>query len=239
MNVYHEFLSGLRTQLQAGVPLKQALSTLGRTRKCGGLADEVLRFVDGGSTLAEAMSRATTIEVPPAHVALFDAGERSGRLTDLLGKVVADLGEIAALRSTLWTRSLYPFAIICAAVVLPPIGLLLSGHSSEYLRIQLSFFAPLALAVVLWRARRRIAPRSSALRRVLQDILRAIPVAGRFFVEHALSRSLSVLGLMLEAGMGFAESLPIVARSSGWIFLEREFTEVDENIAGGFHSFLS
>ena len=230
---YYQFLTGLRSQLVAGVPLKQSLATLAGGGKCARLARESLASVDRGRTFAEALADVHGADVPSEHIVLVEAGERSGRLDTMIERIIADVELLRDMRTQMVSRSLYPLLILVATVMLPPLYHLFSGLVSEYLRIQLAFFGPIALLVVLWYQRDRIAPPASALRSTLQGVLRKVPVLGPFTVDHALSRSLSLLGLLLEAGLGWEDSLPLVGRASGWIFLEREFRAADEKIRQG------
>jgi type II secretory pathway component PulF len=219
--------------MTAGVPLKQSLATLARGGKRGRLATEALASVDRGSTLAEALAGASSTRVPPEHLALVEAGERSGKLDEMLAQIITDVEMVRELRSSIITRSLYPMMILALTVILPPLFLLITGRASEYFTIQLSVFGPIAVLFLLWHQRDRFLPRTSPMRGKLQQLLRMIPFLGTFAVEHSLSRSLSLLGLMLEAGLGFAESLPLVGRASGWIFLEHEFNAAEEKIRQG------
>jgi type II secretory pathway component PulF len=232
---YREFLTGLRTQLRAGIPLKESLANLearGRGRRSR-LAREVLEALERGETLAGALRGARAVRLPPVHLALIDAGERSGTLSEMLGRVLDDLELLRQTRATVATRALYPVAVLIAAAVLPPLYLLVTGRAGEYLRLQLRIFAPLATLFVLWRLRDRIVPHGSAVRNALERVVRAVPLLGRFLIEYALSRALSLLGVLLEAGFGFADSLPLVGRASGWRFLEQAFARADAKIRDG------
>jgi len=231
--LYLEFLTGVRTQLHAGVPIKTALSNLSSHGRAGRFAAEVLEHLERGKSFAESLANARSFRVPSPHVALIDAGETSGRLDDIVGKIRDDLERARESRSKIITRLLYPIVILCLAVLLPPLYLVLSGRADEYLRVQLSFFGPVALLAIAWGLRGKIVPPHSALRELLQNVVRAIPLLGRFLVENALARALSTLGLMLRSGLGFEASLPLVARASGWKFLENEFLEIEKSIRDG------
>ena len=70
----------IETRLKAGIPLRDAVEGLGRDGRgrLVALADALRSEIEAGATLAEAFA-SLEAPVPAGHVALIDAGERSGR----------------------------------------------------------------------------------------------------------------------------------------------------------------
>jgi len=109
------FTQELAAILKAGLPLERSLQALLEvtTRPAlKAILGQVLRDLQGGKTLADALSRHRIFS--PLYVSLVQAGETGGFLEEALSRLAGYLKTVAELRSYLLTSLIYP--IILATV---------------------------------------------------------------------------------------------------------------------------
>lgn len=108
-----EATRSLSALLSAGLPLTKALDT---TRDITGgrlssVLAEVLTDVRQGATLARAMSAHGDV-FDPLFVGVVRAGERSGRLSQIINRLADELERQDELRSKVVSASIYPIALV-------------------------------------------------------------------------------------------------------------------------------
>jgi hypothetical protein len=147
---YRDLLEDLRALIHAGVPVRDALESLGRS-EAGAAAvfsRDLCEKVKSGASLAEAL-RLSPRKVPLDHAALIEAGERGGILEDVLQSLVERLDLERKAAKELLTEIAWPCFLLLAAVVLLPLYLAFTGETGSYWTIQLVFFSSLALLLFL------------------------------------------------------------------------------------------
>ncbi len=233
-SAYNELLKGIETRLRAGIPLRDAVGGMAADGggRLGALAGALHLKIEGGGTLSEALGGLDT-RVPAGHAALIEAGESSGRLDETLAEIIAEEKVLTDARRRLLQRLAYPLLICCLASLLPDIGLVLQGHTGEYLLTQLYFFVPLASLFLALHYRREVFPPGSGRRRLVEQVVLALPLVGGLVRQYALAGALQLLGRLLQAGLGFSDGLPLVGKASGLRGLSRQLDEMAVRIAGG------
>ena len=233
-SAYYELLKGIETRLKAGIPLRDALEGLETDGRgsLAALAGGLRSRIEAGATLAQALGDLPA-STPPAHAALIDAGESSGRLDETLADIIAEENILADARRRLQLRLAYPLLICCLAFLLPFLYLVFQGRTSEYLLIQACFFGPLGVLLLLIFFRHRFFPRGSSPRLLFERIVLVVPFFGRLAQEYALAGSLQLLGRLLQAGLGYADGLPLVSEAAGLQRLSLQFKEMAARIADG------
>ncbi|MBF8259791.1 MAG: General secretion pathway protein GspF [Actinobacteria bacterium] len=114
------FLQGLRTLLVAGVPLDRSLGMLAdlfRGKPMGESAGEILREVRAGSSLAEAMKKASGAPFDRFTVQMVSAGAATGRMEEALGQVCLFLQRSRDFRASLQGSLLYPAVLLVASIL--------------------------------------------------------------------------------------------------------------------------
>ncbi|MFP6632143.1 MAG: type II secretion system F family protein [Planctomycetota bacterium] len=233
-SAYYELLKGIETRLKAGIPLRDSLEGLERDGRgaLAALAGALRSQIEAGATLAQALGDLPA-STPPAHAALIDAGESSGRLNETLADIIAEESILADARRRLQLRLAYPLLICCLAFLLPFLYLVFQGRIGEYLLIQACFFGPLGALLLLVFSRHRFFPRGSSQRLLFERIVLVVPFFGRLTQEYALAGSLQLLGRLLQAGLGYADGLPLVSEAAGLHRLALQFKEMAAGIADG------
>jgi type II secretory pathway component PulF len=205
--VYHN----LAVLLQAGVPIKKALATVG-AHKRGPFARQ-MRFlgdaISRGSTLAEAMA-ARPRKFPPMDVLVVRAAETAGDA----GRAMQELGEWYTFRQqlkrTIISELAYPLVIFhVAALLLPLTGLFLGAYDAGgYLLKVLKFLAPPYIFVgAIWAVVRFTPPRG-LLRRALDAVALSIPLLGGGLLHLSLGRFCRAFGMLHRAGVPITQALP-------------------------------
>lgn len=223
------FCFDLEQIVRAGLPILDGLRELGAgctQRELRLVISGLVDGVEGGHTLSQAMARFPAV-FDPVFVSLMQAGERSGRLEEILeglGRTLRWQDELVAQ-----TRKLliYP-ALVCAVVLLvaafllvylvPQMVTLLQTMGSE-LPLQtralmavsgmvmrwwwLCLLLPCALAVALAYAVRS----SPAMRVRLDGWMLRLPLLGSILRKVMLARFASAFALMYRSGIGILEAL--------------------------------
>jgi len=221
------------TLLSAGVTLEKALvfsSSSAYNEKLSVAIAGIQSELRGGSSLAAAMRKQSGI-FSPVYIAMISAGEESGALDKVLGRLADDLDEAAELRARFMSSLLYPvlMAIVAAAgvivillFVVPRFAEMLaeSGGSLPLSTRTLVFVSELVIrwwwiwipsvvalvyGIRMWLSIPRNRKRWHGLRLNL-------PLSGQLELNYATARFARTLGLLLQSGVPLLPSLRI-ARS--------------------------
>jgi len=208
----------LSNMLEAGVPVQRSLNTVTpglkpRLKKAfTALADGVAQ----GNPMSEAMVLHPKV-FDPVDIMLFEVGETSGNLPDLIG-LLSKWHEISArmLRKMISGLLLPVMVLTIAAFVYPLPNYVLGGWDlREYLlkalSILLLFWIPAVIIVVIIRT----TPRTGPARRVLDSIVLRIPVLGRAVYRLSIGRFCWAFHMLCMAGVPYSESVDMALSVTG------------------------
>jgi general secretion pathway protein F len=199
-------LDQLATMVRSGIPIRDALRSMKGlpARRASRVAAGLLERVERGATLSEAMA-ALPRTFPQVHRAVVAAGERCGALPATLTRLRDEVDRRIAAAQALFTKSAYPLAILALTSLLTPLFLIFEGRTGSYLAIELLVFGSAAgLWALAFHERRR-----------LWRLLQRLPFLGTALKRSSLGRSLSLLGLLVQAGIGVREALELAASAAG------------------------
>ncbi len=245
----------LATVLEAGIPVVQALEiTSGGQQliRMQDLLNSLAREVAAGSSLSEALNRHPGY-FGGLHTSLVAAGERSGRLPELLASLATWLERREQIRKKISSALSYPAAVLGIAVVvvglmliyvvpefermfsgygaeLPPLTRLVVSLSESLRHNGLAWLGTLAAVAgaLLW-ARRRLAGA-----RKLEDRLKLrLPLLGSLIARAALARFMRTLATMLDAGLPIIEALDAAAGACGNRLYESAIRQARDDVATG------
>jgi type II secretory pathway component PulF len=217
-------LKALATETPSG-PLSQAFNSLGRRLEAGeGLADSVEKLQDA---------------VPAHLVGVIAAGERSGKLAELLGRYIEGAAKRARSRSELKRALAYPILIICLILplMLAIIALTLSNAETFVsifrdfginsilpwrfyssiegtARLFKEFFWPIVLfgpALVLATALVLLIARRKG---AYSNLARGLPLFGQALRCSALAEFCHVVGLLIDCKVDAREAVELAAKST-------------------------
>ncbi|MEX2224234.1 MAG: type II secretion system F family protein [Candidatus Rokuibacteriota bacterium] len=226
------FTQQLATLIEAGLPLDRALAIqaeLAPTPRLRAITGDVLRSVQGGSSLADALGKHHPRPFSRLYINMVRAGEKGGVLETTLRRLAGFLEESQEFRDALVSALIYPvlltgvgaaavvflmafviprFAVIFqdlgATIPLPTLILLeASGliHRYWWLLALLAVGGALASRMVLSTARGRLGADRLLLR---------LPLAGEVIVKTEVARFTRILGTLLRSGVAMIPALTVV-----------------------------
>ncbi len=248
------FLSALKELLACGVQAGDALQLMSsrlndvsQKRLATVLWDDVRQ----GRSLSEACRKQTTV-FDDSMVSLIEAGEATGNLNNVLGRLVANLEETKAIKGKLGAAMAYPAFLMVVAFglvlmflffLLPQIEGLLSSLGGDLpfstrLLVGLADFALKygwmlvvggafgVTAILSWR-------KTKGGRLRLDELLLGLPLLGRFLRDVQVLRLVQVLSLLLENGITMVQSLQMSERSLTNYAMRARFVEARGKVTEG------
>lgn len=230
------FTRQLATMVSAGIPLLESLEILceqAESKALKGALASVIGEIRSGSDLSQAMSRYPKI-FSSIYVSMVRAGEASGQLDEILGRLADYLEASARLRREIKAAMTYPvvsmvlvFAItgFLMIVIVPKfkeifdgLGVELPGITQTVMNTSLwmksNVMMTLAGMAGLW-AMFSFWKRTPRGRRIWDRAVLTMPVFGPLFRKVALSRFSRTFSTMIKSGVPILGSLEIVAETAG------------------------
>ncbi len=231
------FFQLLAVMVDAGIPVIQAVKMLARrteNERFRRVLNTVAYTVSQGKTLSESLGRFPQV-FSEVEMGVVKAGEASGHLDKMLGRLAVQLAKSHELQTKLITASVYPAVVLIVLVlaasgmliwVIPSLLQLLSegGLKGEDLPIAtkilvtLSFVMSnywwavfLGVAVIFLFVRYTITTETGKFQWDLFKL--RIPVVGTLLRKVLILRFVSMLGILIEAGLPVVQALTIVATS--------------------------
>ena len=248
------FTQQLSSMLEAGLPLVSALEAL-QDQTEDPVFQVIIRNVktdiSGGTAFSEAVAKYPNA-FPNLFTSMVEAGEASGGLAHILGKVAIYFEDTVKLIKQVKSAMTYPIAVILLAVALvqvllifvipvfaemfasfgkdlPKPTLILIG-TSNFLKSYILYI--LAGLVAFWFVMKRVlkTPRG---RRAKDVVLLKIPILGNLIQKIALSRFCRTYSILLKSGVPILRTLEIVSNASGNTYIERACKDISRNISQG------
>ena len=235
-------------------PLEEALRTIVRQSEQQHVRTIVANVADGvveGRRLADAMAREPK-SFPPLYRAMVSAGESSGALPELLGRLAKLLERQAEMRGKVLSALAYPvvLTIVALAVVaalmiavvprvveqfedvgqqLPLLTRIIIGISDFLAGYWWAILVGLALAAAAgWRALQEEGVRTSFDRWLLR-----LPLLGRLIRDLHAARMARTLSTMIESRLPLIEGLKLTAGTLHNRALRSAMLEMVDSIRGG------
>lgn len=247
------FTRQLSTMINAGLPLTSALALLESQSSPGmqAVITEVLRDVEGGKPLAEAMERHKKI-FTTVYVSLVRAGEAAGKLDEILARLADNLEKERDFRSKTKGALVYPAIVVSGMVivalimmifVIPQMMKIYEDFGAELpfstrLLVAISSFLGKFWYVALggfflagWLFRMWYA--TPLGRRSVDAFIFLIPIYGALRKEVAMAEFCRTLGLLVSAGVSIVEGLRIVADTMQNIILGDAVRETAKRVEKG------
>ena len=247
------FTRQFATMINAGLPMVQCLDILSAQmekeyfRK---IIAEVMGDVEGGSTLAEALSKHQVFS--RLYVNMVEAGEAGGILDQILNRLAQYLEKAEALTRKIKSAMMYPTVVFVVATgatifmlmfIIPTFAKMFSDFGgelplptkvvlmlSDFLR---NFWYLLILgataAVYMFK---RFYATDTGKRKVDKMLLR-IPVLGAVLRKGAVARFTRTLGTLVSSGVPILNGLDITARTAGNKVIEEAVMSTRESISQG------
>lgn len=248
------FTQQIASLLTAGLPLVQCLEALQDQTE-----DPVFRIIirdvridiSSGNSFSAAVKK-----FPRAFNALFismvEAGEASGALAEILGKVASYFESTVKLTKKVKSAMTYPIAVICLAIalvnvllifVIPVFAAMFADFGAKLpaptqLLIDTSNFLKhnfhwIVLGVVgIWWLIKKVISTPKG-RRVKDQALVRAPIFGSLIHKIALSRFCRTYATLIRSGVPILRTLEIVAGASGKVQVEDACAEIAKHVSQG------
>ncbi len=248
------FTQQLSSMLEAGLPLVSALEALQDQTE-----DPVFRVIirnvkmdiSSGTAFSEAVTKYPNA-FPNLFTSMVEAGEASGGLAHILGKVAIYFEDTVKLIKQVKSAMTYPIAVILLAVglvqvllifVIPVFAEMFSSFGKDLpkptlLLIATSNFLKSYIIYILiglfifWHVMKRIL-RTPRGRRAKDVVLLRVPIVGDLTQKIALSRFTRTYSILLKSGVPILRTLEIVSNASGNTYIELACKDISRNISQG------
>lgn len=207
------FFRQLATMVDAGLPIGQATETAGRTT-APKVSRDLSSMISQGHPLSGAM-KAFPYYFDDYEISMVVAGESAGDLDGQLNSLATSIEWNWSLRQKLVARLAYPILVMHAAVIIPPLFLLVTQGLKAYITLVLSLLLPTYLLVGGLVVLYRLCSLGSSFRALFDSVLINIPILGAPFRTAAKMRFLDALGKMNGAGLLPDRAIPLAAGACG------------------------
>lgn len=242
------------TMITAGLPITDALVII-RSQSKGvikSVTAEILADVEGGSSLADALSRHPKV-FSPVYVALIKAGEGGGVLEDVLNRLADNLEKEREFRSKVKGALIYPIIIIIGMVIVSIIMLVFVVPRITSFYKEFDATLPLATRVLIsvsgffqkfvwvlpaaaiggfWFF--KAFAKTPAGRVKIDSFKFKLPIFGNLYKQVLLTEFTRTLGLLVSAGISIVEGLKMVAAAVDNAVLALSIKKASGEVEKGF-----
>ena len=248
------FTQQIASLLNAGLPLVQCLEALQDQTE-----DAVFRVIirDVRTDISSGNSFSSSVKKFPRafnslFVSMVEAGEASGALAEILGKVASYFESTVKLTKKVKSAMTYPIAVICLAIVLVnvllifvipvfadmfssfgkslPLPTQLLIDTSNFLKHNFLWIAIAAVAAWIGFKRFIETPRG---RRLKDMALVRAPIFGSLTHKIALSRFARTYATLIRSGVPILRTLEIVSAASNKVQIEDACVEIARHVSQG------
>jgi type II secretory pathway component PulF len=248
------FTKQFRSLMQAGVPilrLLQVLENQSQDKTLKKIVAGMSQDIKSGATLHEAM-RKHPATFSPLYLSMINAGEVSGTVPDILGRLIDIIEHEAKIKSDIKAALQYPILVLIAlgvaffilltfvipkfadifakaGIALPvptKIALLLYQILANYWFILIGGFV--LLVIVL-----RSYFKTSAGRHTRDALFLKVPLIGPLLQKAAMSRFASIFAILQASGIPVMQTMQILSGTIGNAAISNEFDRVRERIQEG------
>ena len=247
------FTRQLSTMVTTGLTINDTLTIL-KSQSSPTLAeviDDILRSVEGGSSLADAMARHPRV-FDGVYVALVRAGEAAGVLDKILARLADNMEKQREFRTKVKTAMIYPVIIVVGMIFVATIMMIfvipkllamyqdfqaklptptlilinVSNFMVSYWWIFLAGFFALGWFFNSFR-------KTEYGRRRLDELILRLPIIGHLQVQIILTEMTRTLGLLISAGISVMEALNITAEAVGNLLYAEKLNNASKQVEKG------
>ena len=249
------FSRQMATMMSSGVPLVQSFEIIGQGQENKAMQKMILDIksnVEGGANFAESLKK-FPLYFDELFVNLVNAGEQSGALETMLGKLATYKEKTEALKKKVKKAMTYPISVLVIAFVVTAI--LLIFVVPQFQEVFSSFGAALpaptlfvialsefmqsnwwvfigVIGILFWGYKQMHA-RSEEFRKKVDKFSLRIPVIGEIITKSAIARFARTLETMSAAGVPLVEAMDSVAGATGNIVYYEACKQIKEDISSG------
>lgn len=248
------FTKQFRTMLRAGVPMMTLLNTIENQTedlRLKRMVGDITQDVSSGSSLYDAFRKFPRV-FSPLYCSMVLAGEASGALPEVMGRLIYIMEHEHKLKSEIRSAMQYPIIVlsfltvaffVMLTFVIPKFAAIFEKSGIELpllTRISLSiynffqsYWLILLLAVVAIIGFLIYYLRTDQGRLVRDKLLLGMPVLGPLFVKAAMSRFASIFSILQASGVAVLESMDILSSTINNAAISQEFNQITDRLEEG------
>jgi len=247
------FTRQLSTMINAGLTITESLSILElqASPAMGNLITEVLRQVESGVTLADALERHTSV-FDQIYIALIKSGETAGVLDKVLARLADNLEKQSEFRRKIKGAMVYPIIVVGGMIAVVAIMIIFVVPKLTVIYEEFQADLPITTKILIavskfasrfwWLAAIIIAGLSFPLRILLKNplfrrhfdaFLFKVPVLGKLRKSMILTEFTRTLGLLVGSGILIVEAIEVTTKSLNSPNYEEKMKEVSKEVEKG------
>lgn len=248
------FTQQISSMLEAGLPLVGALEALQDQTEDPVfkiIIRDVRNDIAGGTSFSDAV-RKFPRAFPNLFISMVEAGEASGALADIMGKVATYFESSLGLAKKVKSAMTYPIAVISLAVILVNVLLIfvipvfsemfadfgaelpkptqMLIDLSEFLKHNIIFL--IAGGIAIWKIMGKLTATPKG-RRVKDIIFSKLPIIGNLTRKINISRFCRTYSILLKSGVPILRALDICSSASNNTYVESACSEIQRHISQG------
>ena len=251
------FTRQFATMINAGVPLLQCLeilSTQCENKRFGKTLGEVRFEVESGTTLADGLRKHPKV-FDALYVNMIQAGEVSGQLDTIMGRLARHIEKAMKLKSQIKGAMIYPASIVAVAVivitvlmvwVIPIFARMFSEMSggkaglpgptqfvidtSNFVQAYIAYIAIAAVGAA-YALKRYYATEKGRLN--IDRFALKVPIFGDLIRKASVAKFTRTLGTLISSGVPILDGLAMTATTSGNRVVELAIMDARQSISEG------
>src|SRR5258708_1056109 len=248
------FTRQLSSMLTSGLTLIQALTILQEQIQNAAMQSVIkgiVKEVEEGRTFSDALAKYPKV-FSPIYISLINAGESSGFLDKILGRLADNLEKAQKLHSTIKGALMYPVIVITLMIIVMTLMMIFVIPQLGVLYDNLGVPLPLPTRIVVGLSNftinfwwivlggiiciiflfRRLSKTKSG-RSFLDKVVLQLPIFGKLISQTILAEFTRTFGLLVSSGTLIVQSLKQTADVAGNTVYKKAITEVAASIERG------
>jgi type IV pilus assembly protein PilC len=249
------FTQQLSSMLGAGLPLVSALEALMDQTENPVfkiIIREVRNDISSGTTFSGAVRKFPNA-FPNLFISMVEAGEASGALSDIMGKVSTYFEDSLKLQKKVKSAMTYPLTVICMAAglvsilmikVIPVFEQMFKDFGNAKLPAPTLFLIAIsdfmqdywwAIGLTIYgtfQVYKRVTatPRGRSIK---HHVISKLPIVGNLSRKINISRFCRTYSILLKSGVPILRAIEICAKASDSVFIEQSCYEINRTISSG------
>ena len=248
------FTKQFRSMMQAGVPiirLLQVLENQTENKVIQGVVGLIGQDIRAGATLYEAMKKHPTL-FSPLYLSMINAGEISGTVPDILGRLIDIIDHEAKIKSDIKSALQYPMIVLIALGVafFVLLTFVIPKFSAIFAKQGMALPWPTKLSMLMYQGLvnywyiliagavglilvLRTYFKTANGRYALDAFYLKLPLFGALFQKAAMSRFASIFAILQASGVPVMQAMEVLSGTIGNTAISREFDRVRDKIKEG------
>jgi type II secretory pathway component PulF len=248
------FTKQFRSMMQAGVPiirLLQVLENQTENKVIKGVVGLIGQDIRAGATLYEAMKKHPTL-FSPLYLSMINAGEISGTVPDILGRLIDIIEHEAKIKSDVKSALQYPMLVVIALGIafFVLLTFVIPKFSAIFAKTGLTLPWPTKIAMLMYQGLAnywyiliagvvglilvlRTYFKTAHGRYALDAFYLKLPLFGPLFQKAAMSRFASIFAILQASGVPVMQAMEVLSGTIGNTAISHEFDRVRDKIKEG------